>query len=205
MLIRHGEAEAAVRRVVGGHTGCTGLSPAGVRQAEALRDRLARTGELAGTGVFLTSVLPRAVETAEIIGPAIGGHELVQDCELCELHPGEGDGLSWEDFESRYGRNWDVAHFQPVSPGGESRAEFAVRVGRALARVADEHRGWEVVVVCHGGVIEGSLWALGHVPLQRPFDLHIENTSITEWVQAGGGGGRWRLVRFNDAAHLAGA
>ncbi|HEX2064408.1 MAG TPA: histidine phosphatase family protein, partial [Acidimicrobiales bacterium] len=62
-LIRHGEAKAALERVVGGQRGCTGLSERGRAQAEALRDRLARTGELTAD-VLLASTLPRAVETA---------------------------------------------------------------------------------------------------------------------------------------------
>ncbi len=63
VLIRHGESRSTVDRVVGGHRGCTGLTDRGVRQAKALRDRLARTGELAGAAAVLTSVLPRAIET----------------------------------------------------------------------------------------------------------------------------------------------
>ena len=46
VLIRHGESQVTVDRVVGGSKTCSGLSDRGRRQAEALRDRLARTGEL---------------------------------------------------------------------------------------------------------------------------------------------------------------
>jgi broad specificity phosphatase PhoE len=70
-----------------------------------------------------------------------------------------------------------------------------------------------VVVVCHGGVIEASFFALGNLPLRRPFDVRVENTSLTGWSyepsdgDAGNAGhrlARWRLDRFNDSAHLAG-
>ena len=73
-----------------------------------------------------------------------------------------------------------------------------------------------MVVVCHGGVIEGSLTALGNLPLRRSFDVAIENTSLTEWTrsaEAAAGSDeaagsddeiRWTLVRLNDTAHLAG-
>ena len=47
VLIRHGESRSTVDRVVGGHRSCNGLTDKGVRQAKALRDRLARTRELA--------------------------------------------------------------------------------------------------------------------------------------------------------------
>jgi probable phosphoglycerate mutase len=215
VLIRHGESRSTVDRVVGGHRGCSGLTDRGVRQAKALRDRLARTGELAEAAVVLTSVLPRAIETAEIIGPALGGLPVEQRCELCEIHPGEGDGLNWEEFSALY-RPEGLASGNPykvMAPGGESWASFFVRVGEALLRAAAENAGETVVVVCHGGVIEGAFAALGGLPLRRPFDVRVENTSLTEWSyhpadgdlgNAGHRLARWRLDRFNDAAHLVG-
>lgn len=82
------------------HVWTVGLpGPDGAGQAEALADRLARTGELADASVLLASVLPRAVETAEIVAPALGGLEVTQACDFCELHVGAADGLlSWEEF-----------------------------------------------------------------------------------------------------------
>ena len=153
VLIRHGESRSTVDRVVGGHRGCGGLTDRGVRQAKALRDRLDRTGELAGVAAVLTSVLPRAIETAEIIAPALGGLTVEQRCELCEIHPGEGDGLTWEEFSALY-RPEGLASGNPyraMAPEGESWAGFSVRVGEALLRAAGDHAGETVVVVCHGG------------------------------------------------------
>ena len=165
--------------------------------------------------MLLTSVLPRAIETAEIIAPALGGGTATQHCELCEIHPGEADGITWEEFEERYRRSRaSTSPYSSAAPGSESWAEFFVRVGAALRRSADEHAGRTVVIVCHGGVIEGSFVSLGNQPLRRGFDLSIENTSITEWLRPPDGAGlgfgpvpyagevRWRLVRFNDSAHL---
>jgi 2,3-bisphosphoglycerate-dependent phosphoglycerate mutase len=211
VLIRHGESRSTVDQVVGGHEGCTGLSDLGRRQAEALAARVQNTGELSDATVLLTSILPRAIETAEIIAPAFGGLVAKQDCDLCEIHPGEGDGLTWEEFRSRYmPADGPRDPYRAWSPGGESWASFMARVGTTLGDVAKRHQGETVVVVCHGGVIEGSFAAFGNQPLRRPFDVSIHNTSITEWarVQSTDGAGpapaevRWRLVRFNDAAHL---
>jgi probable phosphoglycerate mutase len=214
VLIRHGESRSSVDRVVGGHEGCTGLTDRGVRQAKALRDRLAQSQELAGTTTLLTSVLPRAIETAEIIAPALGDVRVEQRCELCEIHPGAGDGLTWEEFTALYRPEGPATGnlYRPVAPQAESWAGFAARVGEALLRVAAEQAGETVVIVCHGGVVEAAFAALGALPLRRPFDVRIENTSITEWTyepgetdlgNAGHRLARWRLDRFNDAAHLA--
>ncbi len=201
VLLRHGESRATVERVVGGERGCSGLTDLGRRQAEALRDRLARTGELRAD-VLMASTLPRAIETAEIIAPALGVEEIVRDCELCELHPGECDTLSWDDYQERYGVDMQAHPYEPISPGGESLAEFNVRVGRALSRVAQDHEGRTVVVAAHGGVVMASMVAFLGLPAQRPLlaDLWVTNTSITEWQCHDG---RWRLLRYNDAAHLA--
>ena len=218
VLIRHGESRATVDGTLGGHQGCRGLTERGRRQAQALAGRLDRTGELSDTSVLLTSVLPRAIETAEIVAPALGSLEIERDCDFCEFHVGEADGLTWEEFRSRYrpvGQRHD--RFRPLAPGAESWATFSTRVGTALHGVASSHPGATVVVVCHGGVIEGSLMALGNLPLRRSFDVAIHNASLTEWTrpaeaavgsdEAAAGSDdeiRWTLVRFNDTAHLAG-
>lgn len=210
VLVRHGEAQCHVDQVVGGLKGCTGLSDLGRRQAIALRDRLAAGGELAGAHVLYASTLPRAVETAQLIAPALagrGGDPVVhQDEDLCELHPGEADGITWEDFRAQYTwpGGWDTSFYRPMAPGAESWALFSARVGGVLTRLAADHAGQTVVVACHGGVIENSFRALGQLSLNPQFLLRIENTSVTEWERPPGTDERrWTLVRFNDAAHLA--
>lgn len=207
VLVRHGESRATVDRMMGGHNSCQGLTERGRRQAQALADRLARTGELATTSVLLTSMLARAVETAVIIAPALGGLEVKQDCDFCEIHLGEADGLSWEEFRERYRpEEHSRDHFRPLAPGAESVATFLTRVQAALTGAATEHSGATVVIVCHGGVIEGSLVALGNLPVRRGFEVAIGNTSLTEWMSpmVETGEPRWTLTRFNDTAHLAG-
>ncbi|MGH9043085.1 MAG: histidine phosphatase family protein [Acidimicrobiia bacterium] len=212
VLIRHGESNSTVDQIVGGHQGCSGLSERGRAQAEALAVRLSSTRELTDATVLLTSILPRAIETAEIIAPAIGGLVAKQDCDLCEIHPGEADGLPWEEFRARYiPEDTPRSPYKAWSPGGESWATFLARVGTTLGEVALRHSGETVVVVCHGGIIEGSFAAFGNQPLRRAFDVSVENTSITEWLSTDGlplrsglsEDARWKLMRFNDAAHLA--
>lgn len=201
VLVRHGESMATVDRIVGGHAGCTGLSDTGRAQAEALRDRLASTGEVEAD-VVLTSVLPRAIETAEIIAPALGGLPVAQDCDLCELHPGDSDGLTWDEYTHLYGVDMAADPFAPVAPGGESLADFQGRVGKALRRVVEEHAGRTSVVVCHGGVVAASFVTFFDLPQDRPLpvEVRVTNTALTEWARYDEG--RWQLVRHNDAAHL---
>lgn len=206
VLVRHGEAQSHVDQVVGGMKGCRGLSDLGRRQAAALRDRLAASGELAGARFLYASTLPRAVETAGIMAPALGGLAVTRDEELCELRPGDADGITWEEFRERYRRpdGRDAGFYRPMAPGAETWAAFSARVGAALTGLAERHAGATVVVACHGGVIEHSFRALGLLSLSPQFLLRIDNTSLTEWSLAAGPEERlWTLARFNDAAHLA--
>lgn len=202
-IIRHGEAVVNANEIIGGHRGCRGLTERGRRQAEVLARRLARTGELAGASAVLTSVLPRAVETAGILSDALGGLVPEQHCSLCERHPGEADGLTWAEYERRYQRSslpGDDADL-PLSPGGESWVVFVRRAEVALVEAALSHPGGLVVVVAHGGIIDSSMIRfLGLARDGTGVRLHPEHASITEWQHTGS---KWRLVRYNDAGHLA--
>lgn len=190
--------------MVGGHRGCTGLTDEGRRQAAALRDRLARTSELADAAVFCTSILGRAIETSEILAPVLGADvSFDRRCELCERHPGEADGLAWDELERRFWNGATRTLYDALSPGGESWASFMVRAGTALRSLARDHAGETVVVVCHGGVIESSFRALGNLPIEPSFGFRVDYTSLTEWaLHLRAEVPRWQLVRFNDAAHL---
>ena len=216
VLVRHGEAVCNVSGVCGGPIGCGGLTKDGRRQVESLRDRLLVTGELAGADALYASVLPRAIETAELLAPALaasgpGGRagplpELITDCSLCELHPGEADGLTWEEFTATFGDvDWDAEPGQEIAPGGESWTGFVNRVSVSLEAIAARHIGQTVVVACHAGVIEASL--LAKVPVAGGLEgarlkLRTRHASLNTWEVDGEG---WRLLAYNDGTHLAGS
>ena len=84
------------------------------------------------------------------------GIEPVSDCDYCEIHPGECDGLTWDRFREQYGRVVDDPD-QPMSPGGESLRTFDARVRRATAALLDAHRGRSVVMFTHGGFVTAAL------------------------------------------------
>jgi 2,3-bisphosphoglycerate-dependent phosphoglycerate mutase len=102
ILVRHGDAHAGFAGVIAGEKGCAGLTPLGRAQAAALRDHLAGTGRVRADAL-VASVLPRAIETASIIAPALGLEIADHHCDLCEVHTGEADGLTWAEYTNRYG------------------------------------------------------------------------------------------------------
>ncbi len=201
VLVRHGEAVCNVEGVVGGRHGCRGLTEAGIAQVAALAERLAATGELAGVTTLYSSVLPRALETAAILAPALDRWrdgpplEVVADCDLCELHPGEADGLIWEEFVDRYpAPDWDADPAQPFAPGGESWAGFVDRAVAAVARLADTHPGGLVVAACHAGVVEATVLRFLDSARDR-LRLPTAHASLTVWQRLDG---QWTLRRYND-------
>lgn len=204
-LIRHAEAVSNVEPVVAGMRGDRGLTPLGVAQAERLRDRLVASGELAAD-VVLASTLPRARQTAEIIAPALG-QPIVWDDDLQEIRPGEADGLSLDELRERYGSpDYEMHPQRPISPGGESWVGFLARIDVTFQRILGEHEGQRIVIVSHGGVVDGSFHVLGRMNLLSPqrVDFDTRNTAIThwQWHQQTERPPRWRLMRYNDAVHL---
>jgi len=200
ILVRHAESNVTVSQIVGGELTCTGLSELGVRQAHRLRDRL--LDEAATADVVLSSPLPRARETAEIIAPVLGRPiEFVADLE--EHRPGEADGCPFVDFADRFGLfDFRAEPDRPFAPGGESLREFHERVVAQLQRIEADHQGSTVVAVCHGGVIDAAFRFYLSIGISDTFDLWTLNTSLTEFVVAGSGARQLR--RYNDAAHLIG-
>jgi probable phosphoglycerate mutase len=202
LLVRHGEAYAGFHGPIAGPTGCAGLTPDGRRQAEALRDHLGSSASV-HADVLVASILPRAIETATIIGPGLGLDLSVTDCDLCEVHTGEADGVDWSQYNERYGSfDMEAEPDRPFAPGGDSWNSFHTRVRATLDRYAQEYADQTVVAVCHAGVIIASMrLLLGIVDPSTSAHLQPTNTGLTEWEHQPSNG-RWLLHGYNDAGHL---
>ncbi len=202
ILVRHGDAHAGFHGPIGGPRGCVGLTDLGRDQADRLRRRLEEPPRLR-VDALLASEIPRAVETARIIAPALDSLNVQQDCALCEVHTGDADGIDWADYPSRFG-SFDMVE-EPdrlFAPGGDSWNSFHRRVADVMTRLAAEHRRRTVMAVCHAGVIAASL----RVRLGAPGAAHSPrllptHTGLTEW-EFDDTLSRWTLRSYNDARHL---
>tara|TARA_B110000014_G_C19968849_1_gene501508 strand:+ start:96 stop:764 length:669 start_codon:yes stop_codon:yes gene_type:complete len=205
ILIRHGESNVTVEKILGGEKSCTGLSDLGRAQASALCERLGK--EAIEVNCLYSSTMPRAIETAEIIQPALKVTELLTEKELVEHRPGEADGKPYETIEGLYGSlDYYGRPHAPFAPGAESLSGFHFRVSAALETVIARHVGESIIIVCHGGVIDVAIRQLLDFPRRGQFDLWTLNTSLTEFTvdDRGDKRGRWTLIRYNDHAHLVG-
>jgi len=203
ILVRHGEAYAGFNGLIAGINACTGLTEHGRRQAEALRDFLASSDRVQADAL-LVSLVPRAIETAEIIAPALGVEMAAPQCDLCEVHPGDADGMEWAEYNVRYGSfDMQAEPDRVFAPAGESWNSFHERVRTMLDEVARQHTDQHVVAVCHAGVIMASMRILLGIPDRTLTQLRPTNTGLTEW-EHDPALDRWTLHAFNETSHLLG-
>lgn len=200
VLIRHGESVGNATNTITHTRTCTGLSDGGRAQCELLAKRLDRTGELAGA-VLYASHVRRAIETAEFVAPVIGA-DIELEQRFAELDPGDDcDGMSFADFVERFQPDWSVEDPDGVIyPGGETVSGLHVRVAAALEDVVAANRGGLVAICTHGGVVDVAMRIALRLPIRGWFDLFTTNTSLTSITDTGRD--RWRIDRYNDAAHL---
>ncbi len=139
-LVRHGETEWSRD---GRHTGRTDLplTPAGIEQATALRDRLAGHR----FALVLSSPLRRALETSRLAGLA---GEARPDPDLLEWDYGAYEGHTRAEIQ-RDVPGWSI--WAEGVPEGERIEEVAARARRVIDRAAGA--GGDVALFAHGHLL----------------------------------------------------
>ncbi len=201
ILIRHAASQHNQQGLIAELNGCNGLTSMGMKEAQILAERLQSTQELANCSALLTSPVLRARQTAELIKSVLGASDLIETSDLCELRVGTADGMDYAVYRKQYGEfAGPLAPNQPFAAGGESWNEFMQRVQTTLDQLAKTYANQTIVAVSHAGFIVGSMLRLFDIP--RPGTgtwIDPSNTGLTEWQYSQN---TWRLIRYNDAAHL---
>lgn len=148
----------------------------------------------------LCSPARRCRQTARLAG--LGAVEV--DHRLRELDFGTWAGRRLDEVaatDPERLRRWceDPAGVPP--PGGERLTTLAERVDALLAELCGS--GERLAVVTHGGPVKVAVLRVLGAPLDRLWDVEVAPCSVTE-LGAHGREGRWRLVRCNAPAGLAG-
>ncbi len=136
ILVRHGETIANQRRVVA-ESGDTPLSDAGRRQSEQLAQRLVREFS---PSILITSDFLRARQTGEIIGRAL------------RLTPETISGIHERDLGQLKGLPYE--QFVDAADSAETLESVRQRAIAAIEALRERYPAQEVVVVCHGVVIQ---------------------------------------------------
>jgi probable phosphoglycerate mutase len=150
-VARHGQAEYE-SSLLGDFGGC--LTGVGRRQARALADEV-RDERIAA---IITSPMVRAVQTAEIVGHALGVDQVVVREGLREFSVGDHAGGTGDpDPFAETFRAWGGGRHDARIAGGESGREVFERMRAVLDDIADAFRGESVLVLSHGGVMSYTL------------------------------------------------
>jgi broad specificity phosphatase PhoE len=174
------------------------LSENGTAQAEALGRRL----RAMRVDAVISSDAPRCVRTARI---AVGELSLPLRTTpaLRERNLGAWEGRTWADIaaENPAGAQTYRATADYRPPDGESFLEVRDRVTAALQAAAEEFAERRILVFTSGGSVRGGLLGLMNIPADTWGRYAIWNTGVTRFDFRKG---LWRLVQFNDVAHLPG-
>ncbi len=197
IIVRHGETEWNIAGIRQGHLDSQ-LTEKGLAQARALAQRLAREKFSA----LYSSDLGRAVQTAAAIAE-LTGHKILTDPRLRERHLGIFQGLSGEEINARYPeerRLFRTVGPDYVIPGGESMRQQVARNVAFLNELAARHRGEQIVVVTHGGVVSGFFRYTLEIPLEAPRRFEFVNAGLNIFAREED---IWLLLTWGDVSHLA--
>lgn len=192
-LVRHGETAANRETVIQGQTDVP-LSPAGEEQARAL----GRRWRGRHFDAVYASDLSRAMRTAEL---ALPGEPAIPTPKLREWDLGYWCGLSIEEIAVRFPEEYAACRSGEPDcrlGGGESRRDLVERAESFFLDAARRHPGEKVLAVTHAGVIRALFTLLAGWQAAAPM---VGNTAICV-VDCDPEIGRWRLIRWNDTAHL---
>lgn len=193
-LIRHGEiTQSSPRRFVGQSE--LPLTDRGRKQMRQVAKYLADRG----LSRLLCSPLSRCVESAGIVGAALGLEpEVVPD--LREIGLGVWEGLTVEEVRQRFpgdyeARGRDLAGFRPAD--GESFADLERRVWAAFEPLSDSNS--PQAIVAHGGVNRVLLCRILGMPLENLFRLG-QDYGCVNVVRTGRDGFCVEVMNFRESS-----
>ncbi|MFF2086440.1 histidine phosphatase family protein [Nocardia sp. NPDC058176] len=195
VLVRHGETEGNVARILDTQVPGLPLTERGIAQAKAFGAGLIRPPQ-----VLVTSEALRARQTAGHIEEATGIGAQVLDglfeVQVGELH-GRSDRAAHELFQEVY-RGWHLGELDIRTPGGESGRDVLDRILPVLDGLRKEfltgQADGDVLVVNHGAAMRLVGKALSGVAPPFTTNNHLDNTETIELLPTEDGG--WECIRW---------
>lgn len=207
LLVRHGQTVGNIlRQLQDDHDPLTEL---GRRQAREVAAHLAMLGAVEA---LYCSPLQRALDTAQVIGAAIGREPEARPA-WAEINVGRAAGHTFDGWREQFPE--ESAAFRADGagyrwPGGENGYDVARRTADEIEWLLARHgdAAAPVIVVSHGGALA---WAISYL-LREPGDrwprehMRLDNCSLTEVALdrvAWGAGEPATFVCRNVTGHLA--
>lgn len=193
LLIRHA---LPVRRELLEGAADPELSEAGFAQAHHLAEYLSTETVHA----IYASPLRRAVQTAAPLATRFGlpVHEVDAIAEYDRL---SSEYVPIEELRASNDARWQKMLADDWTDRPETKVEFATRISDAIERIIADHRGENVAVVCHGGVINAYLARVLATPDSTSF-FYPNYTSIHRVVASSAG--QRQVLTINETGHLRG-
>lgn len=176
-------------------------------------DKIAERATDLSIDTLIASPLPRAKETAQIIGKAMGKEPIYSEIFVERKIPTAIQGKPYEDeVANKLWRQWEASFYQPGMhiADGENYTDLVTRADEAIAFLNQQSSG-SIMVVSHGGLIRTIVArvlmgeALTPELLEKFHNIAtIENTGLTVLKYRAGfeDEAKWRLISYNDHAHL---
>jgi 2,3-bisphosphoglycerate-dependent phosphoglycerate mutase len=206
LLIRHGETDWNLARRIQGHTDIA-LNQTGHAQALALAAALAELHKRQPFDALYSSDLQRALQTAAPAAAALM-LQIRQDARLRERHYGVLEGLDAAEQLRKFPEETRLLQARDPDytlPGGESRNTFFARVLQALHEIAARHGGQRILVVTHGGALDGAYRAAAGLAAETRRTWPLLNASLNSVIVEHGliSLQYWGVVRHLEPPALA--
>ncbi|WP_063048416.1 histidine phosphatase family protein [Nocardia arthritidis] len=197
ILVRHGETEGNVAKLLDTRIPGLPLTERGAAQAKTFGEGLLRAPK-----VLFSSVALRARQTASYIEAATGVAAMVLDG-LHEVQAGDLEGQHSEDAHQRFQqiyRAWHEGDLTLRVPGGESAQDVLDRFLPVIAELRSTYLTPEdgghgdVMVVSHGAAMRLVGRTLADVRPPFTTNNHLDNTETIELVPTPDAG--WECIRW---------
>ena len=174
-LVRHGQTDANLNKVVQGQTD-TPLNETGLIQARKVAEKL----KSVHADMVLSSDLSRAAQTAEVIAKTCGlPMKLTKD--LREMSLGVWEGKRFEEIaQTPLSKIWFVKPSRLILEGAESVKEVQERVVAAIFDTLKDHK--TLIVVSHGLAIALFILYVKKLPLDSMWDYLPDNTFVSKVI-----------------------
>lgn len=176
LLVRHGENDYMVKKILAGRTPGVHLNDVGRSQAESVAEHLKHLPIKA----IYSSPLERTWETAEPLARALNS-EIVPRPDLLEVDYGTWQGQTYEWLSKQ--SEWGILHTTPTLvrfPGGETLTEAKARVSDEISTLCAMHAAKDMFVCfTHADLVRMVVVHYLGMPLDHYNRLYIGPASVT--------------------------